>query len=171
MRCRVPVTVVVLCVCVCVCVCLSVTTKSAAYLVFTSQTKFYMVLYGVFKVLPFGFPRKCFIQEFWHHLLVTAAFLAPWWAFDGQTRQWWLLFNSEYNMVGYRSNKTTGSSLIIVHWQRSLLAISTCYKLLTQHCTRDTAGHYTIVCNVHSCGYSFDFWHRARKPRIHVSIL
>ena len=44
------VTVVVLCVCVCVClsVCLSVTTKSAAYPVFTSQTKLYRVLYGVF---------------------------------------------------------------------------------------------------------------------------
>ena len=45
------VTVVVLCVCVCVSVCLSVTTKSAAYLVFMSQTKFYRVVYGVFNVL------------------------------------------------------------------------------------------------------------------------
>ena len=34
---------------------------------------------------------------------------------------------------------------------RLFLAI---YKLLTRHCTRDTAGHYAIVCNVHSCGYS-----------------
>ena len=50
MRCRV--TVVILCVCVCVClsVCLSIAAKSAAYLVFTLQTKFYRVLYGVFNV-------------------------------------------------------------------------------------------------------------------------
>ena len=42
---------VVVCVCVCVrIVCLSVTTKSAAYLVFKSQTKLYRVLYGVFNV-------------------------------------------------------------------------------------------------------------------------
>ena len=51
-RMRRRVTVVVLCVCVSVClsVCLSVTTKSAAYLIFTPQTKFYRVLYGVFNV-------------------------------------------------------------------------------------------------------------------------
>ena len=30
--------------------CVSVTTKSAAYLVFTSQSKFYRVLYGLFNV-------------------------------------------------------------------------------------------------------------------------
>ena len=47
-RMRRRVTVVVLCVCVSVCQ--SVTTKSAAYLVSTSQTKFYRVLYGVFNV-------------------------------------------------------------------------------------------------------------------------
>ena len=26
--------------------------------------------------------------------------------------------------------------------------------MLTQHCTRDIAGHYAIACNVHFCGYS-----------------
>ena len=57
-------------------------------------------------------------------------------------------------MVSYRSNNTTGSSLIVLHWQRSFLAVSACYKMLTQHYTRDTAGHYAIACNVHSCGYS-----------------
>ena len=51
-------------------------------------------------------------------------------------------------MVGYGSNNMTGSSLIVVHWQRSFLAISTCYKMLAQHCTHDTAGHYAIACNV-----------------------
>ena len=45
-------------------------------------------------------------------------------------------------MVSYRSNNTTGSSLIVLHWQRSFLAISACYKMLTQHCTRDIARHY-----------------------------
>ena len=60
----------------------------------------------------------------------------------------------KYYMVSYRSNNTTGSSLIVLHWQRSFLAISACYKMLTQHYTRDTAGHYAIACNVHSCGYS-----------------
>ena len=38
-------------------------------------------------------------------------------------------------------------SLIVAHWQRSFLAICACYKLLTLHCTRETAG--AIVCNVH----------------------
>ena len=36
--------------CVYLSVCLSVTTKSAAYLIFTLKTKFYRVLYDVFKV-------------------------------------------------------------------------------------------------------------------------
>ena len=40
------------------------TTKLAAYLVFTLQTKFYTVLYGVFNVF-----YRCFVQEFWRHLL------------------------------------------------------------------------------------------------------
>ena len=44
------VAIVVVCVCVCVSVCLSVATKSAAYLVFMSQTKFYRILHGVFNV-------------------------------------------------------------------------------------------------------------------------
>ena len=36
-------------------------------------------------------------------------------------------------MASGRSSNTTGSSLIIAHWQISLLAICACYKLLTQH--------------------------------------
>ena len=48
-RMRRRVTVLVLCACLY----LSATTKSTAYLVFTSQTK---VLYGVSTFLPFGFP-------------------------------------------------------------------------------------------------------------------
>ena len=32
------------------CVCLSVTMKSAAYLIFKSQTKFYRILYGFFNI-------------------------------------------------------------------------------------------------------------------------
>ena len=40
-------------------------------------------------------------------------------------------FQSERYMVSPRSNNTTGSSLIIVHWQRSFLVICACYKLLT----------------------------------------
>ena len=48
-------------------------------------------------------------------------------------------------MVSYRSNNTTGSSLIVLHWQRSFLAISACHKMLTQYYTRDTTGHYAIV--------------------------
>ena len=36
--------------CVCLSVCQSVTTKSVAYFVFTSQTKYYRVLYGAFNV-------------------------------------------------------------------------------------------------------------------------
>ena len=44
-----------LCVCTCVCVDLSVTIKSAAYLVFTSQTKFYRVLMVFSTFLLCGF--------------------------------------------------------------------------------------------------------------------
>ena len=62
------VTVVVLCVCVCVSVCLSVTTKSAAYLVFTSQTKFYRVLYGVINVFTVWLSLKTL------HSIVLASF-------------------------------------------------------------------------------------------------
>ena len=118
----------------CVCVYLSVTIKSAAYLVFTLQTKFYMVLYGVLTFLPCGFSCKCFFQEFWRHLQVTAALIAPWRTFDGQTRQRWLLTQKVYNiMVSYRSNNTTASSLIVARWQRSFLAICECYELLRWH--------------------------------------
>ena len=67
-------------------------------------------------------------------LLVTATFLAPWQAFDGQRS---FFFNSRgmyMCMVSDRSNKTTGSSLIVAHWQISFLAFWACYKLLTRHC-------------------------------------
>ena len=41
--------------------------------------------------------------------------------------------------------------------------------MLTQHCTRDIAGHYEITCNVHFCGYS-DRVLGYRKPDPYVSI-
>ena len=50
------VTVVVLSVCECVC--LSVTMKSAAYLLFTLQTKYYRVLYGVFNAFTIWLSLK-----------------------------------------------------------------------------------------------------------------
>ena len=95
MRRRVTVVVLCVCVCVCVCVCLSVTTKSAAYSFLRRKQSFigFFVVFSTF--LPFGFPWKRFVQELWRHLPVTAAFLAPWRTFDGQTRQRWLLFNSK----------------------------------------------------------------------------
>ena len=40
-------------------------------------------------------------------------------------------------MVGHRSNKTVGSSLIVVYWQIHVLHVSSfsvCCKLLIQHC-------------------------------------
>jgi hypothetical protein len=70
-----------------VCVCLSVTTKSAAYLTSALKTKSYRVIYGVFKVFVVWLLLKRFVQEFWRHLLATAAFLASWRAFDEQWRQ------------------------------------------------------------------------------------
>ena len=138
------------------CVCLSVTTKSAAYLVFTSQTKFYRVLYGVFNV----FTVWLFLKTLRSRIMVSFAGLAPLpSSLPGELstakRDSDGFFSArKVYMVSYRSNNTTGSSLIILHWQRSFLAISACYKMLTQHYTRDTAGHYAIACNVHSCGYS-----------------
>ena len=136
-------------------VCLSVTTKSAAYLVFTSQTKFYRVLYGVFNIFTVWLYLKTLrsrvMASFAGHRFLPrslANFRRP-----NETAM--ASFQLEkYYMVSYRSNNTTGSSLIVLHWQRSFLAISACYKMLTQHYTRDTAGHYAIACNVHSCGYS-----------------
>ena len=68
-------------------VCLSVITKSAAYLIYTSKTRYHRVLYGVFKVFVMCLLLKCFVQKFWHHLLITTAFLATKRAPDGQKRQ------------------------------------------------------------------------------------
>ena len=153
-RMRRRVTVVVLCVCVCVC--LSVTTKSAAYLVFTSQTKFYRVLYGVFNVFTVWLSLKTLclrvLASFFGHCCLNSSLpgklLTAKQASDDFFSTW------KVYMVGYRPNNTTGSSMIIVHWQRGFLAISACYKMLTQHCTHDIAAHYAIACNVHFCGYS-----------------
>ena len=58
-------------------------------------------------------------------------------------RQQWLLFDSKSNGVSYRSNNTTGSSLIIAHWQISL---AICAVWLNVMILLD-------ACNVHSCGY------------------
>jgi hypothetical protein len=72
-----------------------------------------------------GFSWKRFDQEFWRHLLVTASFFA----FDGQKRQYWLLFNSKGI---YGSKKTTGSS---AHWQISFLALcANCWYGTSMHC-------------------------------------
>ena len=119
------VTVVVL---VCLSVFLSITMKSAAYLVFTSQTKFSSVLYGVFNIFTIWLSLKTFRSRVLAILPVTAAFLAPWRAFDGQTRQRRLLSTRKVYLIGYRSKNTTGLSLILVtvHWQRSFLATSAC---------------------------------------------
>ena len=142
------------CVCVCVCVCLCVTTKSAAYLIFTSPAKFYRVLYGVFNVftvwLSLKMLRSRVLAPFSGHCRLPCSLAS----FQRTNETVMASFQLKKYMVGYRSNNTTGSSLIVVHWQRSFLVISACYKLLTRHCTCDTAGHYAITCNVHSCGYS-----------------
>ena len=86
-------------VCVCLSVCLSLLPQNQlpTLLVphFYVARKFYRALYGVFNVFTVRLSLKHFVQEFWHYLPVTAAFLAPWQAFNEQTRQQWLLFNSK----------------------------------------------------------------------------
>ena len=126
-RMRRRVTVVVLCVRVSVY--LSFTTKSAAYLVFTSQSKFYRVLYGVFNVFTIGFPWKCFVQEFWHHFPVTRPLPSSFPSELSTAKRDSDDFFSTRNvyMVDYRPNNTTGSSLIVCHWQRGFLAIAKCW--------------------------------------------
>ncbi len=98
-----------------------------------------------------GFSWKCFDQEFWHHLLVTAAFLA----FDGQKRQYWLPFNSKGI---YGSKKTTGSSLIIAHWQISFLALyANCWHDTSMHCSMAHMILFSILRNrvQYACGCAF----------------
>ena len=102
---------------------------------FHIENKFHRFFMVFSRFLPFGFRWKHFVQEFWCHLLVSAAFCAPWRAFDVQTRQRWLLSTRIVCMASGRSSNTTGSSLIIAHWKISLLAICACYKLLTQYST------------------------------------
>ena len=129
--------------------------KSTAYLVFTSQIKFYRVLYGVLNV----FTAWLYDNASFKSSGITCRSPLPS-SLSGKlsTNKWdsngFFSTRKVYTCVwlGYRSNNTTGSSLIVAHWQRSFLAICACYKLLTGHCTRDTAGHYAITCDVHSCG-------------------
>ena len=105
--------------------------------------------------LPFGFSWKRFVQELWRHCCWSPLPSSLLGELSTAKRDSDSFFSTrKVYMVSYRSNNTTGSSLIVLHWQRSFLAISACYKMLTQHYTRDTAGHYAIACNVHSCGYS-----------------
>ena len=81
------ITVIVLSVCVSTCICL-LPWNLPTSLVHVLEIRF-------LQFCSVSFHGKYFIQEFWHHLLVTSAFLASWWAFEGQKRQWWLLFNSK----------------------------------------------------------------------------
>ena len=140
--------------CVCVSVCQSVTTKSAAYLVFTSQTKFYRVLYGVFNVFTVWLSLKTLRSRVCVICWSPLPSSLPGELSTAKRDSDDFFSTRKVYMVSYRSNNTTGSSLIVLHWQRSFLAVSACYKMLTQHYTRDTAGYYAIACNVHSCGYS-----------------
>ena len=125
-----------MCVCACVfCqyVCLSVTTKSAAYLVFMSQTKFYYGVFNVFTIwLSLKTLRSRVLTSFaGHHCFPRSlvSFRQP----NETAMASFQLEKYNYNMVDYRSNNTTGSSLIVVHWQRSFLVISACYKLLIRN--------------------------------------
>jgi hypothetical protein len=87
---------------------MSVTTKSAAYLIFKSKTKFHRILYGIFKVFIVWLLLKTL------RLRVLASF-------TGHRRQ--TAMTSFQLEDSHRSNKTTGSSLIVAHWQINFLAI------------------------------------------------
>ena len=64
-----------------------------------------------------------------------AAFLTPLQAFDGQETA---MASFQLYGVSHRSNNTTGSSLIIAHWQINFLAICAWHCSMAQ--CRDTAG-------------------------------
>ena len=81
------------------------------------------------RFLSCDFHWKCFAQEFWCHLLVTAAFLKSLASF-----QWTRDYNGFFStrivcMISDRSNNMTGSLQIVAQWERSFLAICACYKL------------------------------------------
>ena len=99
------VTVIIFCVCVCVSLSVYLLPRNLLPTSVLRRKQSFMGFFMMFSTfLPFGFPWKRFVQEFWCHLLVTATFLAPWRAFDGQKRQRWLLSTWKVYMVSYRSN-------------------------------------------------------------------
>ena len=84
------------CLSICLSVCLSVyllpwNLLHTSFICWEQGVKGLFMVFSRF--LSCGFSWKCFVQKFWHHLPITTAVLASWWAPDGQKRQWWLLFN------------------------------------------------------------------------------
>ena len=131
------------CVCVCVCVSVCLLPQNQLPTLFLRRKQNFIGFFMVFSTfLPFGFPSfKSYGVICWSRLpsslpgeLSTAKRDS-----DG------FFSTQKVYMVSYRSNNMTGLSLIVLHWQRSFLAISACYKMLTQHYTRDTAGHDAIA--------------------------
>ena len=140
----------------CVSVCLSVTTKSATYLVFTFAKK---VLKGSLwcfqRFYRLAFPENTLFKSYGVICRSPLPSSLPGELSTAKRDSDGFFSTRKVYMVSYRSNNKTGSSLIILlHSRKSFLAISAWYKMLTQHYTRDAAGHYAIACNVHSCGYS-----------------
>ena len=73
---------------------------------------------------------KYVIQEFWHHLLVTATFFAPWWAFDGQEIAMASFQLEGYIMFSHRPTRQLAHVLLVVaHRLKGFLAFYAC-KLL-----------------------------------------
>ena len=91
------------------CVCLSVTTKSAAYLNFMSQTKLYRVLYGVFNVftvwLSLKTLRSRILAPFGGHVLPPSS-LPDELSTDKRYSDGFFSIRKVY-MVTYRANNMT----------------------------------------------------------------
>ena len=85
---------------------------------------------------------------------------APWWGFDGQKWQHWLLFisNSVCRLAKTRqddqlfTDHSTQASWLFVYVQHACTSMA---HMILLHTT-----YYIIACSMHTCGYSFgSCWH------------
>ena len=127
-----------MCVCVCVCMCVLSVRLSVCYHKISCLPCFYVankVLLWCFNIFTIWLSLKTLRSRVLTSFAGHRCFPRSLVSFRRPNEIAMPSFQLEkYNyMVDYRSNSTTGSSLIVVHWQRSFLAISACYKLLIRN--------------------------------------
>jgi hypothetical protein len=129
MHCRVAVVVYSVCLSVCV----SVTTRSAAYLIFMWKTKFHRVLYGVSKVFVVWLSLKTLRSR----VFDVICWSPPPSLLLGELSTDKRDSNGSFSprkacMVSHRSNKMTGSLLIVMPRLEDKL-LGSVPRLLTRH--------------------------------------